>query len=52
MRVVGREAQSELLDGDQSARGRLIGTEDRSEHAGTDLMKDSEGSESVRRLGA
>jgi hypothetical protein len=41
--------ESELLDGDQSARVRLIGAKDGAENAGTDLVEDTEGTEGVRR---
>ena len=48
----GRKIELELLDRHQPTGVWLIGTVDRAEHAGPDLMEDPEGSEGVRRRSA
>ena len=47
-----RQIQAKLFDRNEATRGWLIGSKDRAEGAGADLMKHPEGSEGVRWLGA
>ena len=47
-----RQVEPELLDGNQAARVGLIGAEDGSKNARSNLMEDPEGSESVGWRGA
>ena len=49
---LGRQIQAKLLDGNEATWRWLIGTKDRAESAGADLMKHPEGTEGVRWLGA
>jgi hypothetical protein len=52
MRDLGRKVEPELLDRDQATRVGLVGAKDRSKNADADLVKDTEGTEGVRRRGA
>src|SRR5438128_1234067 len=52
MHTLGWQVESEKFDGDKSIALRIVGTEDRTEYAGSNLMKNAKWTEGIVGCGA